>query len=77
MRVVDDEAFTRDHLKAGLEARGLSVFTANGYEAAIKLLQSDPPAIVVSDIRMPGHSGIELTRWIRARLPGYRERKKA
>lgn len=67
--VVDDEEFVCERLKAGLEARGLVVHTARGYDEAIKRLQVAPPAIVVSDIRMPGGSGIELTRWIRGRLP--------
>ena len=55
-----------------LRARGHKVIaTANG-DAAEKVLDrgTDPVDLVLSDIQMPGRSGIDLLPTWRARLPG-------
>jgi DNA-binding NarL/FixJ family response regulator len=38
-------------------------------EAAKSLIQQHRPDVAVLDIQMPKASGIEVTRWVRARLP--------
>ena len=45
------------------------VSTANGAEAALQMLKSTAPQIVVSDQRMPGMAGVELLREVRKQMP--------
>jgi DNA-binding NtrC family response regulator len=48
------------------EAWGVRVFTANGAEAAIKVLRSEEITAVLSDVSMPGGSGLEILRACRS-----------
>ncbi len=64
--VVDDSATTRLLHQSALEAAGFSVITANDGESAVRLLGSCAFDAVVTDIRMPKISGLELCRAIRA-----------
>lgn len=54
----------------GLERLGYRVRQAADGEAALARLEEERPALLISDIRMPGLDGIELTRRARARHPG-------
>ena len=45
---------------------------ANGEEALAKT-ENFRPDIVLSDIRMPGMSGVDLCRKLRAKIPGDRD----
>jgi two-component system response regulator FixJ len=66
VHVVDDDGAIRDALVLLLEAAG---HPARAYaDAAAFLAELDPaqPACVVADVRMPGMSGLELQRHLRA-----------
>jgi two-component system response regulator PilR (NtrC family) len=63
--VVDDERSMRDFLKILLEKEGHKVATADNGEKALQILGNQPIDVVVSDIRMPGLSGIELLEAIK------------
>ncbi len=67
--VVDDERSMRDFLKILLEKEGHKVATAVNGERALEILESQPVEVVVSDIRMPGISGIELLETIKSDFP--------
>lgn len=58
--VVDDELSMREFLKILLEKEGYRVTTATEGNAALELAQQHPFDLVISDIRMPGMSGLEL-----------------
>ena len=58
--VVDDEQSMRDFLKILLQKEGYGVEMANNADTALKKLQSDSFDLVISDIRMPGLSGLDL-----------------
>jgi two-component system response regulator PilR (NtrC family) len=58
--VVDDEQSMRDFLKILLHKEGYGVEMANNADNALKKLQSNSFDLVISDIRMPGLSGLEL-----------------
>ncbi|CAB5116029.1 hypothetical protein D3OALGA1CA_2278 [Olavius algarvensis associated proteobacterium Delta 3] len=65
--LVDDEKALMDSLKAGLRVFFPDIhFEAalNGSEA-LKIMQSRPVDLVVTDIRMPGMDGYELVSMIR------------
>jgi DNA-binding NarL/FixJ family response regulator len=68
--LVDDHALFRDGVGALLEAWGHTVVgqAANGTEA-IALVDRVLPELVLMDVRMPGPSGVETTKLIRARHP--------
>ncbi len=64
--VVDDEVRFRELYRQVLEQAGFLVHTAGSAEAALLAMRSDPPALVVSDVRMPGRDGLELLREARS-----------
>jgi CheY-like chemotaxis protein len=58
--VVDDEPGSRAVLKHILELGGLSVETVPDGRAALQRIRSEHPDLVVTDIRMPGITGVEM-----------------
>ena len=70
--VVDDERSMRDFLKILLEKEGHKVATADNGEKALEILGSQTIEVVVSDIRMPGLTGIELLESIKEEFPSCR-----
>ena len=64
--VVDDEPDARDLLATVLRSCGAHVETAASAEEALASITQAPPDVVVSDIGMPGQSGYDLIRRIRA-----------
>lgn len=72
--LVEDHAILREGLRALLELEtDLRVVgeATNGIEA-IPLIESLNPSLVVTDIALPGRSGIELIACLRQRLPDIR-----
>ena len=70
--LVDDDVELVILLSAFLTTDGFRVSLAHEGESAMLLLLTDPPDIAVIDVMMPGASGIDVLRRIRARssLPG-------
>jgi DNA-binding response OmpR family regulator len=65
--VIDDDAIYREAAAKVLREAGFGVLTAsNGYEGLSATLQYQP-AVVLSDVNMPGLDGFQLLRMIRAR----------
>lgn len=67
--VVDDEPLVSDIIAKCLEAEGYVCNIADSAEAALELLKPQKYALVVSDINMPGKSGIELLSIIKEQYP--------
>ncbi|MGW8194790.1 MAG: sigma-54-dependent transcriptional regulator [Desulforhopalus sp.] len=67
--IVDDERSMRDFLKILLEKEGHEVATAASGEKALDSFHALTPDIVVSDIRMPGMTGIELLERLKDDTP--------
>lgn len=68
--VVDDEAGLRFLLQNRLEKKGYRVdFATDGANALQKIAEGLQPALVVSDMKMPGMDGVELLRHIRENGP--------
>lgn len=68
--LAEDELLLRMSVARGLERLGYRVRQAADGEAALARLDEGPPALLISDIRMPGLDGIALTLRARARYPG-------
>jgi DNA-binding NtrC family response regulator len=69
--VIDDDPIMRDLMVDWLEAAGYAVHKACDCRAAAAELDQ-PPALVVSDMWMPGPCGAEAIRWMRERHPGVK-----
>ena len=65
--VVDDEASILNTLQILLKGEGFEVHTAATASAALGLVDEVSPDLVLSDIRMPGKSGLELLEDVRGR----------
>jgi len=63
--VVDDSAPTVEVLRRNLAAAGYHVFTASSVAEAIEVLDHSPIDIVVTDLKMPKASGLDLIHHIR------------
>jgi len=63
--VVDDEPAIREMLKAVLEEDGYRCSTASGYESALRAISSQPFDLMLLDMVMPRHSGMDLFREVR------------
>ena len=68
--VVDDELSMREFLSILLEREGYDVAVAGSAEEALRLMDNSPFDLVLSDVNMPGLSGIELLARIRKQSPG-------
>jgi DNA-binding response OmpR family regulator len=66
--VVDDEPIVREVVVSYLEREGYRTLEAGDGDTARRLLEEEPPSLVVLDVMLPGVDGLELCRWIRARL---------
>ena len=64
--LVDDDVDLVSLLRDYLASDGFSVTVAHEGESALSLLGRQPPDIAVVDVMMPGFSGIEVLRRIRA-----------
>lgn len=67
--VVEDQDAVLKSLSASLERFGYDVMTASNANDALKLMEDITPALLLTDVRMPGQSGIELVAKARQRLP--------
>ncbi|NBV23455.1 MAG: sigma-54-dependent Fis family transcriptional regulator [Proteobacteria bacterium] len=67
--IVDDDAGQRSLLTTFLERNGHHPLVADSGEAALKLLASAPVSMMISDVRMPGMTGLETLRRARQLHP--------
>lgn len=69
--LVDDHELVRSGLRQKLEAEDdmVVVGEAESAEEALKLVPAAAPDVAVLDVSMPGASGVELSRELRARHP--------
>lgn len=68
--IVDDDASIRWVLEKALSRQSLACRTFGSADEALKALAADPlPQVLVSDIRMPGRSGLELLEAAKAKAP--------
>jgi DNA-binding NarL/FixJ family response regulator len=66
--VLDDDAHCRALVSGLLERVGYPTFEAASGEEALFALDDAPPALVLLDVKLPGLSGYEVCRELRARF---------
>jgi len=67
--LVDDDASIRWVLERALRNGGMSARAFEAAEGALEALRRDTPDVLITDIRMPGASGLELLKRIRDARP--------
>jgi len=60
--IVDDDAGQRSLLNSFLKSQGFETVTADSGERALETLRGGPFDLMISDVRMPGISGLETLR---------------
>jgi two-component system, probable response regulator PhcQ len=67
--LVDDDPALLRALVRGLRDPGIEVLTASNADEALSLLRKKPFDVIISDIDMPGRSGLELLNIVRHEHP--------
>lgn len=60
--VVDDEVTQRETLSDILKNKSYKVFTAESYDSAVDIIKSENIDLILSDLNMPGKSGLDLLK---------------
>ena len=68
--VVDDSPETVELIKRNLESVGYQVYTASDVQSAIKLLEAIHIDLLITDLKMPGESGLSLVRHVSENYKG-------
>jgi two-component system nitrogen regulation response regulator GlnG len=68
--IVDDDASIRWVLEKALARENLATRSFSNARDAMAALDTETPQVLVSDIRMPGESGLDLLSVVKARFPG-------
>lgn len=67
--LVDDEEDMLENCARLLRAMGYSPVTAPNGEEGLKIIEEEAPALVLSDLKMPGMGGIEFLHQVKKRYP--------
>ncbi|MCA9296889.1 MAG: response regulator, partial [Phycisphaerales bacterium] len=63
--IVDDKEMMRDSVATTLSRRSYTVTTATNGPAAVEKLRQRPYDVIITDLQMPGMTGIELLDAVR------------
>lgn len=63
--VVDDKEMMRDSVGSSLRRAGFDVVTSDRAQAAVERIAQKRPDVVITDLKMPGMTGLELLEKIR------------
>lgn len=58
--VVDDDPYVLESISTLLRAYGFTISTSDSANSAMQAIQRDPIDVVLTDIKMPGMTGVEL-----------------
>jgi len=64
--VLDDEESARESMREALESGGYEVVTSSTAPEALEAQRAFDPDVIVSDVNMPGMTGIAMVRALRA-----------
>jgi CheY-like chemotaxis protein len=64
--IADDEPFLRELVRATVESEAYNVIDAADGDEAWAMIQTHRPELVLLDVRMPGRTGLDVVKSIRA-----------
>ena len=67
--IVEDDESLRRVLEFSLEEAGYRVLTAREGESGLETFRSEQPPLVITDIQMPGISGLDVLRTVKEEAP--------
>ncbi|MFA5515697.1 MAG: sigma-54 dependent transcriptional regulator [Desulfuromonadales bacterium] len=67
--IIDDEASNRDALQLLLASAGYQVQAAASGEEALEILQETPFEVIITDLFLPGVSGIDILKQVKEESP--------
>lgn len=67
--IVDDSALTREVIRRNLESPRFEIFSASNVDEAIKFLNNQSIDLVITDVKMPKISGLQLVQHIAHNAP--------
>ena len=67
--VVDDDPRIRTSLVSALQGGEMTIRAADSAESALAALGEEPTEVVLTDVKMPGMSGLDLLRMLKDRSP--------
>ena len=67
--IVDDDASIRWVLERALKQAGMTSRAFEDADAALAALRKEEPDVLVTDVRMPGRSGLDLLDEVSTRRP--------
>ncbi|MEI6737470.1 MAG: nitrogen regulation protein NR(I) [Pseudomonadota bacterium] len=67
--IIDDDKSIRWVLEKALTRVGIAYKSFDAANEGLEALEDDSPQVVISDIRMPGASGLEFMRQLKTKLP--------
>ncbi len=70
--VVDDDPLTRERTRNNLEQSGYRIVCASDASAALRVVDEDPPSIIVLDALLPGIDALDLLARLRQTPDGRR-----
>lgn len=65
--VIEDDIYLREELVNTFVKKGYSVSSISSFDAPEKEILNNNPDLAVLDINLPGKSGFELCKWLKAR----------
>jgi two-component system, NtrC family, response regulator HydG len=66
--IVDDNLITCQVIQRNLQASGFQIIVANSVPDAIRILKDRKIDLLITDYKMPKHSGLELIKYVRDHL---------
>jgi DNA-binding NtrC family response regulator len=67
--IIDDDSSLRRVLEYNLQQEGYLVFTAPDGETGLRLFAEKEPAVVITDLKMPGISGFQVLSAVKEKAP--------
>ena len=67
--IIDDDKSIRWVIEKALTREGIAYQSFAGAQEGLDAMHKNPPQVVISDIRMPGASGLDFMQQLKAKLP--------